>query len=315
LALLAVTVGGGLTALREVAAPEARSIPVSVLQTNVPPAFTWDRRFAERQLDRALTLTREALSTNPALVVWPENALSLYLDQEPLLLESLRDLAVDRQTDLVLGGPRYADGHTYNSAYVIDARDGRLHVYDKQRLVPAAEAPIGPAPVTDRDESPRSFTAGRRPGLLGTRTPLGLSICHEILYPAAVHSAVAEGAAVLVNIANDGWLDGGFGVASRQHFAMAIFRAVEARRYLVRAATTGVSGIVDPTGRIIDAAAPGTTRVLSGHIEPRRGTTLYVRHGDWFPLLCIVAAMAVASSRIRLATRRAPVAVPAPTLT
>ena len=314
-AMLIVALVGGSLALRASAPPDAASIPVAIVQTNVPPAFTWDRRYAERQLDRALTLTKEALSANPALVVWPENALSLYLDQEPLLLESLQDVAVDRQADLVVGGPRYAGGRTYNSAYVIDARDGRLHVYDKQRLVPAAEAPLGPTPAADRDESPRNFTPGRRPGLLATRTPLGVSICHEILYPAAVHPAVANGAAVLVNIANDGWLDGGYGVASRQHFAMAVLRAVEARRHLVRAATTGVSGFVDPWGRIVETAAPDTASVLYARVVARDGITPYVRYGDWFPVVCVVAAVALALSRLRLTARRSHVPLPAPTLT
>jgi len=208
-------------------------LPVAIVQTNVPPAFTWTRRYAERQLDQALRLTASALSERPRLVVWPENALSLYLDQEPLLLESLRSLAHEHDVDIVLGGPRYANGHTYNSAYLLSARDGSLRSYDKQRLVPAAEAPPFRPARAARDESPRSFTAGRVPGLLRGQAALGLSICHEMLYPEVIHPAVTEGATVLVNVANDGWLDGGHGVASRQHFAMAVFRAVEARRYVV----------------------------------------------------------------------------------
>jgi apolipoprotein N-acyltransferase len=121
-----------------------------------------------------------------------------------------------------------------------------------------------------------------------------MSICHEILYPETVHPAVARGASVLVNIANDGWLDGGYGVASRQHFAMAVFRAVEARRPLVRAATTGISGIVDPWGRIVAASTPGTPQVLSASVTPRTGLTPYVRFGDWFAVVCLAYAVAVA---------------------
>jgi apolipoprotein N-acyltransferase len=314
LAAVAAVLLAGAAALRDAPTSEA-SFPVAVVQTNVPPAFRWDRRYAERQLDRVLHLTAEAVQGGPSLVVWPENALSLYLDHEPLLLESLRTLATERHLDLLVGGPRYADGRTYNSAYVIDARDGRLHVYDKQHLVPAAEAPIIPPESTQRDESPRSFTAGRRPGILRTQRALGVSICHEILYPDAVLPAVAEGATLLVNIANDGWLDGGYGVASRQHFAMAVFRAVEARRYLVRAATTGVSGIVDPWGRIVRSAPPGVASVLEARVEPRHGTTLYVRYGDWFPLACMLGIAVLALWRVRAARRLAPVGLPAPTLT
>ncbi|HWP65269.1 MAG TPA: apolipoprotein N-acyltransferase [Candidatus Limnocylindria bacterium] len=295
------------------ATPPARALPAAIVQTNVPPAYRWDRRYAERQLAAALRLTNEALRDDPGLVVWPENALSLYLDQEPLLLASLRELARERGTDLVLGGPRHAEGRTYNSAYVLDGRDGSLHVYDKQRLVPAAEAPIVPVGPTERDESPRSFTPGRLAGLVRARTALGVSICHEILYPETVHPAVADGAEVLVNIANDGWLDGGYGVASRQHFAMAVLRAVEARRYLVRAATTGVSGIVDPWGRVLAASAPGVAGVITAPVDARRGTTPYVRFGDWFAVACLLCVPALALAARRPAHRSSRVAVPAPT--
>src|SRR6184192_2627398 len=119
--------------------------------------------------------------------------------------------------------------------------------YDKQRLVLFAEAgPLAAPPPEAANESPRDFTAGTAPGVLQSFVPLGVSICHEILYPDLIGRAVRAGASLLVNISNDGWLDGGYGAASRQHFAMAVFRAVETRRYLVRAATTGISGIVDP---------------------------------------------------------------------
>jgi apolipoprotein N-acyltransferase len=289
------------------------TLPVAIVQTNVPPAFTWNRRYAERQLDQALRLTSSALSAGPRLVVWPENALSLYLDQEPLLVESLRSLAREHDVDLVLGGPRYAHGHTYNSAYLLRAQDGSVQVYDKQRLVPVAEAPPFRPVQAAPDESPRSFTAGRVPGLLSGQATLGLSICHEMLYPEVVHPAVAEGAAVLVNIANDGWLDGGHGVASRQHFAMAVFRAVEARRYVVRAATTGISGVIDPWGAVVAASDPGVARVVSGTVEPRHDVTPYVRHGDWFAATCFLVLALLVLAHLLPVRPRSSVRVPAPT--
>src|SRR6185369_3649189 len=109
LTAIAAVVLEGMAALRGETRANGASIPVAVVQTNIPPAFRWDRRYAERQLDRALHLTAEAVKSGPSLVVWPENALSLYLDHEPLLLESLRTLATERHLDLIVGGPRYAD--------------------------------------------------------------------------------------------------------------------------------------------------------------------------------------------------------------
>jgi apolipoprotein N-acyltransferase len=186
---------------------------------------------------------------------------------------------------------------------------GAIAAYDKQRLVPFAESPppfVADANAAEQSESPRAFTAGTEPGLLRGTLPLGASICHEALYPDVVNGAVAEGAEVLVNVANDGWLDGEWGVASRQHFAMTRFRAVETRRPLVRAATTGVSGVIDPFGCVVAATAPNTPAVAGAAIHPRQGLTPYVRFGDVFAIGCaLVALLALLPVRLPLG-RRAP---------
>jgi apolipoprotein N-acyltransferase len=215
----------------------------------------------------------------------------MYLDAEPLLLASLQDLAREHDADVLVGGPRY-DGRIYNSARLIRADGGPVQVYDKQRLVPFAEAPPFGTHSGLREESPRRFAPGTRPGVLAGRIRLATSICHEILYPESIHPAVALGGQLLVNIANDGWLDGGYGTASRQHFGMAVVRAVEARRYLVRSATTGVSGIVDPWGRILAASDPGVARLVTASVRGRSDQTVYVRFGDWFAIGCCLQAVA-----------------------
>src|SRR5262249_44271923 len=143
--------------------------------------------------------------------------------------------------------------------------------------------------------------------LLKSFLPLGVSVCHELLFPEVIAASVAEGAALLVNVSNDGWLDGGAGIASRQHFAMAVFRAVETRRYLVRAATTGVSGIVDPYGAVVDALPPGASGTLVASVAGRTAMTPYVRFGDVFALACTLVAAAalyrIASGRRATAPR------------
>jgi len=109
-----------------------------------------------------------------------------------------------------------------------------------------------------------------------------------------------------VNVSNDGWLDGGHGIASRQHFAMAVLRAVETRRYLVRAATTGVSGVVDPYGRVVGTLAPGAIGTLAVPVAGRTRVTPYVRFGDTFALLCslsAVLALGVRRPALRLRAR------------
>lgn len=291
--VVAVALAGALRVAQGLA-PAADARPVVVVQSNVPPAFHWTRAFAEAQFLANVRLTEQiAAATQPALVVWPENAVTLYLEQEPFLARTLARLASRLGADVLVGGPRWADGYTYNSVRLLRPGGAPGGHYDKRRLVPFAEAPpLDAPPAAGPIETPRAFTAGTTPGVLDGFTRLGVTICHELLYPDVVHDAVVGGATVLVNVANDGWLDAGHGVGSRQHFAMAKVRAVEARRWLVRAATTGVSAVVDPFGRTVIVAPTGVPTVATALVAPETGLTPYVRFGDWFAFACAVWALA-----------------------
>ena len=286
---------------------------VAIVQTNVPPMLEWTRAYTDRQVLAHVQATEAALAPkHAALVVWPEHAIPRYLESEPMLAAELSELAVRHRTDLLFGAPRYDDGRVFNSVRLISSRGLDGGEYDKQRLVFLAEA----KPFTTSgapSDSPQEFSAGSTPGVLQGFWRLGVSICHEILFSDVINSSVEHGADVLVNVSNDGWLDGGSGVASRQHFAMAVFRAVETRRYLVRAATTGVSGVVDPYGRIIDSLPPNTSGVVTTSVAGRTGLTPYVRFGDAFAFSCIAAAAAALLSRrtIHFSHPRR-IAVPAP---
>jgi apolipoprotein N-acyltransferase len=287
---------------------------VAVIQAGVMPSYEWTRAYADRQINTHLRATSSlGTASQPRLIVWPEHAVPRYLEREPMLARQLGNLAIARHADLLLGVPRFSEGRSYNSVRLFTA-DGRSggH-YDKQRLVPFAEAtPFMEAAAADPSGSPERFSSGTEPGVLRSFVLLGVSICHEILYPELVGRAVRRGAKLLVNLSNDGWLDGGYGTASRQHFAMAVFRAVEARRYLVRAATTGVSAIVDPYGQVINALRPGESGVLSAPVAGRGTITFYVRYGDAFGLACALLALAaIYAERPALAWRR-PRLAPAP---
>jgi apolipoprotein N-acyltransferase len=174
-----------------------------------------------------LRLSQDAAVRGAALIVWPENAVTLQLEQEPYFHERLTALARDAGADLLFGAPRPSGRRIFNSARLLRADGSQAH-YDKRRLVPFAEAPVGrSADEAGPLERPTAFSAGSEPGLLRSVTDLGVSICHEILYPELIAESVRAGAQVLVNVANDGWLDGGYGVASRQHFAMGVFRELK----------------------------------------------------------------------------------------
>jgi len=110
-------------------------------------------------------------------------------------------------------------------------------------------------------------------------------ICYEATYPYLARRLVRGGAEFLVNISNDIWLVEGGEAAAIQHFSMAVFRAVENRRYLVRAATAGISGFVDPTGRTHHLSTE-EEGVILGRVLLRQEITVYTRYGDWFALAC-----------------------------
>jgi apolipoprotein N-acyltransferase len=288
LALVVVIWCAGVIRMRPSLRAWGKTRSIAVVQTGVAPAYEWTRAYAEKQL-RAHVAASETITTKPSLIIWPENSITQYLEADPLLGAQLGDLAERHGADLLFGAPRFEDGRTYNSVRLITA-DGRYggH-YDKQRLVLFAEAglladptPSGPNP------SPREFSAGHEPGVLQSVMPIGVSICHEITYPDVIRRSVRDGAELLVNVSNDGWLDPGHGVATWQHLAMATFRAVETRRYVVRAATTGVSAVIDPFGRVVATLAPGTSGVLHAHVTARGHWTPYVRVGDVFALGCLL---------------------------
>lgn len=280
---------------------------VAVVQSNVPPAFAWTRAYADRQLMAHVQATETLPDTpRPALIVWPENAVTRYLEREPLLAAQLGALANHHRADLLFGAPRFEAGRTYNSVRLITSagRDGGS--YDKQHLVLFAETGmLSDQEAADSEEGPRAFSAGGAPGILKSFVPIGVSICHEIVYPELVAASVRAGAEMLVNVSNDGWLDGGSGAASRQHLAMSVVRAIETRRYLVRAATTGISAIVDPYGRVVQALPPHAPGVITASVAGRSGLTPYVRYGDLFAVSCSLWAFgAVAVRRPRLAWRQ-----------
>ena len=274
---------------------------VAVVQTNVEPAQEWSRAYTDRQLLAHVGATEAVpLSSRAGLIVWPEYAVPRYLEAEPMLAAQLAELAARHHADLVFGVPRYEADRAYNSVRLITSAGRNGGSYDKQQLVLLAEAnPFASTLPDGGNDGPLRFTRGDDPGVLNGFVPLGVSICHEILFPELIARAVSRGAALLVNVSNDGWIDAGYGVASRQHFAMAAFRAVETRRYLVRAATTGVSGVVDPYGRVVDALPPHTAGTLVANVAGRTTITPYVRMGDAFAVACVlIAGLALLGGRV-----------------
>jgi apolipoprotein N-acyltransferase len=276
---------------------------VAIVQGNAPLVTTWQRAASDRALLLYSDLTRRVLAEHSDLVVWPEYALPLYPEGDPSVLPLLTSLASETSAGLVFGAPRMVvesgREHYRNAAYHL-APDGGLAAYDKRHLVPFAEyhpLAFGPAVAAAGE---REFSAGDHPTPFATSSGrLGMLICYEVIYPELVNELVRAGAEVLVNVSNDGWLDLAELGAAEQHLAIAVFRAVETRRYLARAASTGISGFIDPTGRPFALLGTGTRGVTSGAIVPRDDVTLYVRSHDAFAFACLVLALALVGRAAR----------------
>ena len=278
--------------------PSAPSVTVALVEGNVPSAQRWQRVHYASNLLKYISLTRQGTEgAQPDLVVWPEFATAFYLDREPILQTQLGWLTQQANAFLLVGAPRMEEvaGGTryYNSAYLLSP-DGKLvDVYDKMRLLPFAEyRPLAlPTLLNHSPEYPSEFTAGRRSTVFSLpKGTFGVTICYEATYPQLARQLVRGGAQFLINISNDTWLVEKGGAAAAQHFSMAVFRAVENKRYLVRVATAGVSGFVDPTGQPYHLSTKEEGVVL-GKVVPRQELTVYAQYGDWFALACVSFAL------------------------
>ncbi len=268
------------------------TLRVAIVQGDVSNAYRWQRAHMERTLATYVGLTESTRNERPDLVVWPENAVDFYLEREPFLRKQLARAAALAPGGLLIGSPRLAaDADARNSAQLLGANGEVTAHYDKQHLVPFAEASVFPARAADAAE-PIYGPGPRADPIVTPVGRLGAMICYEVLFPRLVNDLVRRGAQVLVNLSNDSWLDAGDGAALDQHFSMAVFRAIETRRDLIRVAGSGASGVIDAYGRIVATVPRNTAGTLVERVRLRNGLTPYVRWGDtWIAVFGIVVVM------------------------
>ena len=276
-------------------------IRVTVVQPSIEQALKWDPARRAESLAVYERLTREAGESRPALIVWPETAVPTLLPGDQDLLAWLRRLAGEVDTPLLVGsldrteGPRW---RPLNSAFLLTA-EGLRAKYDKIRLVPFGEYDplLGAAgAVRPWAEFISEFAAGdARTVFPLPAAPFGTVICFEGVFPELVREFVAGGARFMANITNDAW----FGRTSGpwQHLAMLPLRAVENRVAIARAANTGISAFVEPTGRVVRRLPLFERGILEGALPLRTRVTFYTWFGDWFAYTCLglsVALVAIA---------------------
>ena len=298
----------GALALREAGAPSGPGVAAALVQADVDIGSRYRPELYGQNLDAYLGLTLQALDeVRPALVFWPEAALTFHLEAEPVYRATVVRALAAGDAELVTGGPWAApgDGGRFTNSVFVLAPDGALRGrYDKEVLVPFAEfTPLGALELVRRNFGRvRTFSRGAATAPLPTRAGrAGILVCNESMLPELARRRVLDGAEILVSPSNDSWI--AHRNWSRLAFHMALVRAIEQRRYLVRVSTSGPSAIVDPWGRVQIESEPKSRAVIAGKLRPRRGLSPYARAGDAFALAC-AAAVALALA-VRAGPRRA----------
>lgn len=271
-------------------------VKVGLLQGNVAQGEKWNPAFRETIVNRYLDLSRQVITSGARLVIWPEASTPFFFEAEPHEAERVRALARSSRTAMIIGTDEYerdAEGERlYNSAVALGEDGGTRGGYRKMQLVPFGEyVPlksllffVGPLV-----EKVSDFAPGTQPSVLDTGVArAGVAICYEVVYPWIARAFTAGGADLLTTITNDAWF--GESSAPHQHFAQASVRAVEQGRYLVRAANTGISGIVDPYGRTVLATPLFETVAVTGDVRLLTGRTIYSYVGDAIAWLSLVVA-------------------------
>jgi apolipoprotein N-acyltransferase len=273
----------------------APTIPVAAIQGNIAQSLKWNARgevLAEQRYE-AMTRQAAAAADRPQLIVWPETVIATTLNLDPWLVGQFRDLAVESHATIVAGSQSLRNKRLYNSLYIFQP-NGSLAVYDKRRLVPFAESFPG-----------RAFLswlpyAGELIGRFGTGTVDGVYptaalkiaplICWESAFADLAYRQIRNGAQLLVISTDDAW----FGTTSGpyMHAQIAQLRAIESGAYVVRAAATGISGIVAPDGRWQQRSRMERRTIVAGKVGPRL-PTVFSRIGPTSVAIALALVYAV----------------------
>ena len=335
LAIAVVVIAGGWYAAyanwpaRHAAPPALR---VAAVQGNIAQTIKWNPDQLPRNVERYISLTKQLAPLHPQLVVWPETvittdlndqpyywdlskarpgsreALSAYISANTQFEREFSQLARSMKTTLVLGSlDRHWTAHglkEYNALYTYGPNGLLMNVYDKRQLVPFVENLPLPALFS---HIPDASLIGRfSQGTENTVIPVGGMrfaplICWESAFPDLIHAQVAAGGKFLVIPTDDAW----FGKSSGtfQHAQIAQMRAIEFGQWVLQSASTGISGIISPSGVWTESTQLDKEAVLVGNIGLPPGS-LFARIGP-NPVLYVLAVVYAAVLMIGIAIKRA----------
>lgn len=273
---------------------------VALIQGNIEQDKKWLPEYQTAVMETYKSLTLQAVAYSPSLIIWPETALPFYFGYEKGPTNDFLTFQKGLNTNLLTGGiivkrppSKGSTGELTNSAILLDRGGNVTFVYDKIHLVPFGEyVPLKRVlffldklvvGIGDYTPGSKIIRAETEVGSFGT------FICYEIIFPGLVRKFYSKGGDFIVTITNDAWF--GRTAGPYQHFNMAVFRAIENRKPLLRAANTGVSGYIDSSGRIIRATPIFERRFDIVDVRTDTSSTIYSKYGDMFSYLCIIATI------------------------
>jgi len=294
--LLFLTVLYGLERLDDI--DEGSVMRVVLVQGNIPQDVKWDPDFKEATVRVYERLTTEGVVHGTDLVVWPESALPTFYQDDGVYGDRLRRLCRDLETSLLFGSPAYerkgGKNRFLNSAFLINEKGEDIGRSDKVHLVPFGEyvplAPLFPF-IQKLVVGIGDFVPGTeiRP-LHHPRGDVGVLVCFEGIFPEIARSQVVAGARLLVNITNDAWF--GRSSAPLQHLSMTVFRAIETRTPVARAANTGITAFITSKGEVEQATPLFTEAAIRSDMRLGSGVrTIYTKTGDALAKLVLLVVI------------------------
>lgn len=288
----------GFIRLYEAPKPGQSDTRLRIVQPNIPQDLKWNPRLRAQHLDKLVQLSKGAGEAGIKHIIWPETAIPFLVTPNTNLSSVIGNIipagGLLWAGSLTTAGDSESQLRLFNSLLILDDRGEVRAKYDKHHLVPFGEyIPFRDFLGISKITSGRTdFTSGSKPTpimLSGFRKVLPM-ICYEIIFAHEV--AAASRPDWIVNITNDAWFLNSPG--PRQHFALARMRAVELGLPVVRAANTGISGIIDPWGRVIDSLEVGVSGFIDVNLPPTLPATFYAQVGERFIILFISLILLIA---------------------
>lgn len=287
----------------------SKEVAIGVVQPNIHQDMKWDERLQPWIVQKTINLTAPLAHYNLDLIVWPETSLPGVVNQVPELFEVIKANAKQITTPILMGAITDQEQQYFNSAYMIDANGKVQSRYDKIHLVLFGEyIPLRPylnwlANLVGLED----FTSGKKYTQMKTgrdETPFGVLICFEDTVGYVWRNFTNQGAQFFVNMTNDAWFKDT--KAPYIHLSAAILEAVANKRALVRSANTGVSGFIDPFGRIISLAQDGAHKktfinaYANARVPAVTHKTFYTKYADVFAYMCFLGILVGVIQRRKL---------------